>query len=351
MKLAKRLAVGAIAAAVAGLWSGAGAARDGQHDFDFDVGVWHTHIKRIKDPLEGGTHVIELEGTVSVHRVWGGKAQLEEIETDGPEGHWEGMTLFLYNPKAQQWSMNFINSQVGELSSPIIGEFKDGRAELFSQDTLGGRAILVRGVWSDITADSHTYAESYSPDGGKSWAPYFVAHLTRETQTPKAAPGFPAAAPGSHDPQHDFDFDLGSWKTHSSRLMHPLSGAKDWKDMDGGTVVTPIWGGRANLAEYKAEGPAGSVELLALRWYNPTSHQWNLDFATPGAGTLGTPGVGEFRNGRGDFYDTESIKGRYVLVRFSIWGISADTAQSEQAFSTDGGQTWEVNWVNKYTRR
>ena len=150
--------------------------------------------------------------------------------------------------------------------------------------------------------------------------------------------------------QHDFDFDFGKWKTHSSRLLHPLTGSKDWVDMDGVTVVKPIWGGRANLAEFKAEGPAGTIELLSLRWYNPTAHQWYLDFATPGVGVLGIPGIGEFRNGRGDFYDQESIGGSSLLVRFSIWGITPNTAQSEQAFSADGGGTWEVNWVNHYTR-
>ena len=239
----------------------------------------------------------------------------------------------------------------GELAQPLIGEFKDGRGELIVRDTLAGRAILVRGVWSDISADAHQYEESYSADGGKTWAQAFSRPGDpRETDAQGRAALSGHRLPGARDPQHDFDFDVGNWKTHSSRLMHPLSGAKDWKDMDGGTNVIPLWGGRANLAEYKATGPAGDVELLALRWYNPTSHQWNLDFATPGVGVLGAPGIGEFRNGRADFYDTEPINGRSVLVRFSIWGITADTAQSEQAFSADGGQTWEVNWVNKYTR-
>jgi hypothetical protein len=152
------------------------------------------------------------------------------------------------------------------------------------------------------------------------------------------------------DGQHDFDFDLGKWKTHSSRLLHPLTGSQDWVDMDGVTVVKQVWGGRANLAEFKADGPAGHIELLSLRWYNPTAHQWYLDFATPSVGTLGIPGIGEFNNGRGDFYDQEIIGGKSVLVRFSIWGISPSTAQSEQAFSLDGGRSWEVNWVNHYTR-
>jgi hypothetical protein len=155
-------------------------ARDGQHDFDFNIGVWKTHIKRVLDPLSGSAKSIELNGTVTVRKVWDGRAQLEEIETDGPNGHWEGLTLFLYNRQAHQWSQSFINSKVGELTPPLIGAFKDGRGELIAADTFNGRSILVRGVWSDITPDSHHFEESYSDDGGKTWAPAFIANLTRE---------------------------------------------------------------------------------------------------------------------------------------------------------------------------
>ena len=121
--------------------------------------------------------------------------------------------------------------------------------------------------------------------------------------------------------------------------------------MDGTTVVTKVWGGRANLAEYDANGTGGHITLLALRWFKPATHEWNLDFATPQVGMLGTvPGVGKYKDGRIDFYDYETIGGRSVLVHFSIWKITDDTAQSEQAFSEDGGKTWEVNWINQYTR-
>jgi hypothetical protein len=327
--------------------------RDGQHDFDFNIGVWHTHITRVLDPLSGSTKSVELNGTVTVWKVWDGRAQLEEIETDGPNGHWEGLTLFLYNPQSHQWSQTFINSKSAVLSA-LIGAFKKGRGELFSQDTVGGRSILVRGVWSDITPDSHRYEESYSDDGGKTWKASLIANLTREKQASETPPAPPDAgakhADAVRDGQHDFDFDFGTWKTHSSRLLHPLTGSTTWVDMDGVTVVKAIWGGRANLAEYKADGPAGRVELLALRWYNPATRQWNIDFATPALGTLGIPAVGEFRNGRADFYDQEPINGKSILVRFSIWGITSDTAQSEQAFSNDGGKTWEVNWINRYIK-
>jgi hypothetical protein len=161
---------------------------DGRHDFDFNVGVWRTHIKRILDPLSGSTGSIELNGTVTVRRVWDGRAELEEIEADGPNGHWEGMTLFLYNPEAHQWSQTFANSKTGVLTPPLIGAFKDGRGELFSQDTIKDRAILVRAVWSDISPDSHHFEESYSDDGGKTWAPAFIANLTRDKQQTGSTP-------------------------------------------------------------------------------------------------------------------------------------------------------------------
>jgi hypothetical protein len=336
--------------------SPAAAPHDGAHDFDFNIGVWHTHIKRILDPLTGSSNSVELNGTVTVRRIWGGRAQLEEIEADTPNGHWEGLTLFLYNPESHQWSQTFMDSKSATLNAPTIGSFKDGRGELFNQDTLNGKSILVRGTWSEIKPDSHRYEESYSADGGQSWHPAFIANLTREKQLAPSDEGTDSGTSegdslsATSDERHDFDFDLGTWKTHSTRLLHPLTGSNDWVEMDGLSVVKKVWDGRANLAEYSADGTAGHVELMALRWFNPTTHEWNIDFATPKVGTLGVPGVGQFKNGRVDFYDYEPINGKSVLVRFSMWKTGADTAQSEQAFSDDGGKTWEVNWINKYTR-
>lgn len=156
--------------------------RGGEHDFDFNFGVWKTHIRRLTHPLSGSTEAIELNGTVTVRKVWGGRAQLEEIEADGPKGHWEGMTLFLYNPQSHQWSQTFANAGQGVLAGALIGAFEDGRGELYAQDTLDGRSILVRATWSEITADAHHFEEDYSDDGGKTWAPAFVASLTRLQQ-------------------------------------------------------------------------------------------------------------------------------------------------------------------------
>lgn len=323
------------------------ALRDGQHDFDFNIGTWRTQIKRLVHPLTGKNDWVDLDGTVVVRKVWEGRAQIEEIEADGSQGHFEGMTLFLYNPEAHQWSQNFANSDDGIMEQPSIGAFKDGKGLFFDQEMYNGRAIMVKGVWTVINADSHRFEQSFSDDGGKTWEPNFIATLTRKTQGQDAG----AQHVVEKDVPHDFDFAIGSWKEHSSRLLHPLTGSTSWIEMDGVSVARKIWNGRGNLTELESDGPNGHLELLALRLYNPQSHQWNLTFATSKVGVLGTPAtIGDVKNEHGEFYDQEMYNGRAIWVRFMVYPISADSMRSEQAFSDDGGKTWETNWVNKYSR-
>jgi len=155
------------------------AQRDGQHDFDFNFGKWRTHIRRLSHPLSGSNTWTKMEGTVTVSKIWDGKGQIEDIEATGPGGHWSGMTIFLYNPQSHQWSQTFAGMSNGMLEPPIIGEFKNGRGELYGQDTFNGRSILVRGVWSDIKPNSHKFEQSFSADGGKTWEVNFSGSLER----------------------------------------------------------------------------------------------------------------------------------------------------------------------------
>lgn len=153
------------------------------------------------------------------------------------------------------------------------------------------------------------------------------------------------------DGQHDFDFEIGTWKTDLRRLLHPLTGSTTWVEYEGTTVVTKLWNGRANLLEFEVDGPAGHIEALNLRLYNPQSHQWTLNFANSKGGVLGQPTVGQFKNGRGEFLDQETWNGRAILVRFVISDIKPNSCHFEQAFSDDGGKTWEVNWIADDTRK
>ncbi len=150
--------------------------------------------------------------------------------------------------------------------------------------------------------------------------------------------------------QHDFDFEIGTWKTELSRLLNPLSGSTTWVKYEGTTVVRRVWDGNANLLELVADGPAGHFEGLSLRLYNPQSGQWSLNFANKRTGMLAIPTIGEFKNGKGEFYNQETLNERAILVRFIIEPINPDKCRFEQSFSDDGGKTWEVNWIAIDTR-
>ncbi len=152
------------------------------------------------------------------------------------------------------------------------------------------------------------------------------------------------------DGQHDFDFEVGTWKTHLKRRLNPLTGSNSWVEYTGTTVVRKVWNGRANLIELDVSGSSGRIEGLSLRLYNPESRQWSLNFANVKSGVMTTPTIGEFKNGRGEFYSQETLNGRAILVRFVISDITPNSCCFEQSFSDDGGKTWEVNWVAVDTR-
>jgi hypothetical protein len=324
----------------------ASSVRDGQHDFDFHIGVWKTRIKRLKNPLTGSREWMDFSGTITTSKVWQGRANLEEIEIDGPTGHLEGMTLRLYNPESHQWYLYWANSGVGTIGAPSVGEFKNGRGEFYSQDQLNGRTILVRHTFSDITPNSCHFEQAFSDDGGKTWEPNWVASLTRESaaHTAQQQPG------GEENRQHDFDFNFGTWKTHVSRLQRPLTGSTNWVEYEGTSYVRPVWNGRASLFELEVNGAAGPIEGVGLRLYNPEAHQWSLNWANSRDPVMTTPMIGEFKNGRGEFIDREPFQGRTIFVRNSFLDITPNASRFEQSFSDDGGKTWETNWVMTFTR-
>jgi len=171
---------------------------------------------------------------------------------------------------------------------------------------------------------------------------YLMVALLSFDGTGQKMPDTPSAG---NSGQHDFDFEIGTWKTHLRRLQKPLTGSTTWVEYDGITVVRKVWNGKANLVELVADGPAGHFEGLSLRLYDPETRQWSLNFANVNGGGMALPTIGEFKNGRGEFYNQETLNGRAIFVRFIISDITSNSVRFEQSFSDDGGKTWEVNWI------
>jgi hypothetical protein len=319
---------------------------DGQHDFDFAVGTWKTRVRRLLKPLSGSNDWVEGTGTVSTRKVWGGRAQLEELTMNADEFHLEGLALRLYNPKTHQWRLHWANAKKGMLSDvPAFGAFKDGRGEFYDEEVINGKNVLVREIFSDITSNSHHFEQAFSEDMGRTWEPNLIVDLTRTGAEPAVES---LTANGRN---HDFDFNYGHWKVHVSRLDGQLVGSSKWLEYDGVSEVTPVWNGRGNLIEVKADGPAGHLEGLGLRLYDAEAQQWNLNWAAGRTGIMGTPAtIGAFKDGRGEFFDQELLDGRDIFVRNTYSDITPDGARFEQAFSANAGKTWEKNWIITFTQ-
>jgi hypothetical protein len=155
----------------------------------------------------------------------------------------------------------------------------------------------------------------------------------------------------ARDGQHDFDFEIGSWTIHLKRLTHPLTGSTSWVEFDGTSVTRKVWNGRSQIEEFETDSAAvGHIEGLTLRTYNPQTHQWSLYWANSKNGIMDPPQIGQFQNGVGEFYAMDKLDGKPIIVRF-IWSkTTTSSPHFEQAFSDDGGKTWEVNWITDQTR-
>jgi hypothetical protein len=151
---------------------------------------------------------------------------------------------------------------------------------------------------------------------------------------------------------HDFDFLVGEWRAHHRKLKERLAGSTEWMDFDGTQSMRPLMNGWANYDDNVFNTPGGAYRGVSLRAYDPKSGQWAiwwLDSRNP-FGDLDPPVKGRFENGIGTFYADDTLRGKPIRVRF-VWShITPTSARWEQAFSPDGGKTWEVNWTTDFER-
>lgn len=153
------------------------------------------------------------------------------------------------------------------------------------------------------------------------------------------------------DGRADFNFLMGQWDVHHRRLRERLKGSTAWETFKGTSVTRKMLGGLGNLDDVILYHAAGPVEAIALRFFDPKAEQWSIYWADSVNGFQPPPVIGSFKEGRGEFYSQEAFEGKHILCRF-IWSdITPTSCRWEQAFSADGGKTWETNWIMEFTRQ
>jgi hypothetical protein len=156
--------------------------RDGSHDFDFLIGDWKAHVRRLPDRLNNSNAWVEYEGISNHHKLLDSNANFEQFEVTSTDKklHIKAQTLRLYNPATRQWSIYLVDLDNGTLDTPpVVGGFSGKRGEFYHQESLKGRTILVRYLWLDLSPHSARMEQSYSPDGGKTWEVNWICELSR----------------------------------------------------------------------------------------------------------------------------------------------------------------------------
>lgn len=157
-------------------------ARDGSHDFDFLIGDWKAHVRRLPDRLVGSHKWIEYDGISNHHKILDSNANFEQFEVNSTDGkqHLKAQTLRLYNSDTHQWSIYLLDVDKGALPMPpVVGGFAGNRGEFYDQDTYKGRAIFVRYVWLNLSPTSARMEQSFSADGGRTWETNWICELSR----------------------------------------------------------------------------------------------------------------------------------------------------------------------------
>jgi hypothetical protein len=156
--------------------------RDGGHDFDFLIGNWKAHVRRLPDRLNNSNTWVEYDGISNHKKILDSNSNFEEFEVTSTDKklHLKSQTLRLYNPNSRQWSIYLVDVDNGTLGlPPVVGGFTGNRGEFFDQEDFKGRAILVRYMWLNISPASARMEQSFSPDGGKTWEVNWICELSR----------------------------------------------------------------------------------------------------------------------------------------------------------------------------
>ena len=150
------------------------------HDFDFEHGRWRTTLRRRVHPLSGSDVWAEYAGTTTVLPLWGGRANIVELDVSGRAGRLEGLSLRLFDPQRKRWTLNFSTVAAGTLAPPMTGGFGGGRRGVFySAETFDGRAVLVRFIVESTSADTCRFEQAFSTDNGSTWETNWIALDTR----------------------------------------------------------------------------------------------------------------------------------------------------------------------------
>lgn len=321
-----------------------------RRDWQWLVGNWDVWHRRLKERLAGSDDWAEFGGKSACWLTLDGLGTIDDNILDLPGGEYRGFGIRAFDPATQLWSIWWVDGRnPTTIDPPVVGHF-DGDAGVFTgKDIFKGRDVAVRFRWHDVLGARPNWDQGLSTDGGATWEINWRNYFTRTAAVPTPLPLLHDGAPMPNS--RDFDFLAGAWKVRHRRLKKRLAGSGDWIDFDGTLINWPVLGGRGNAGDNVMNFPGAPFRGVGIRTLDPATGEWLswwLDGRNPA--TIAPPVRGGFANGIGTFIGDDSFEGRPIRTRVLWSRITKTSARWEQAFSADGGQSWETNWISDFER-
>jgi hypothetical protein len=308
---------------------------DISNDFDFLQGTWEVEHDR---PLTGSR--------AAAYRLLDGGVSLDEITF--PSTAASGLSIRVFVPERREWEIRWVSSRDGLVGPPVRGAFADGECRLVGDELpQDGKPTRMTYEWDRITPTSARWQQAYSFDDEQTWEKNWEMRFTRTADAP-------TPMPQDHLEKHtsDFDFLTGTWHVQHHKLRSRLTGCTEWDDFESTFEARTHLGGLVSVDEGALTGVDGATYRgMTFRTYDVEAREWRLHwFDSRNLAWDVAPVRGRFVDGVGEFVAEDVHAGVPILCRFRWTVHSPEKAGWEQAFSTDDGATWEVNWEMVETR-
>ena len=317
---------------------------DISNDFDFLAGTWDVEHHRLTVGSTGWT--TSTGSRAAAYRLLDGGVSLDEITF--PSAGASGLSIRVFVPERREWEIRWVSSRDGLVGPPVVGAFVGGECRLVGDELpQDGRPTRMTYEWDRITPTSARWQQAYSFDGERTWEKNWEMRFTRTAAEPEPLPQDHLAKLTS-----DFDFLTGTWRVQHRKLRSRLTGCTDWDEFESSFEARTHLNGLVSVDEGPLQGVDGSAYRgMTFRTYDVAAGEWLLHwFDSRSLQWDRTPVRGRFVDGVGEFVAEDQHAGIPILCRFRWTVYSPEKAGWEQAFSTDDGATWEVNWEMVETR-
>ncbi|HUR97362.1 MAG TPA: hypothetical protein VMZ26_04760, partial [Pyrinomonadaceae bacterium] len=150
-----------------------------KNDFDFLVGNWTIHNRKLRSRLTGSSEWVEFDASHEMHKVLAGTGNVESISATVEDRPFEGMAVRLFDPATRLWRIYWADNASGSMGDPVIGSFDNRVGTFFGKEKFKDKEVIVQFKWDATDPDKPVWSQAFSADNGKTWEWNWYMYFSR----------------------------------------------------------------------------------------------------------------------------------------------------------------------------